>query len=117
MNQFDFHVVEIISSRKTDIYNAVDNKDEAKAKIQTKVIRDGRFPRKEYRLVVGYVDAISDNASEKVDALLNQYKDKGVRVHSRYICRDWMLKGVKKLHNRNMIRIFESQSKNKWGAI
>ena len=93
-NQFDFYTVQLISNRKTDIYNALGGKTaqlQKDIKGQKSGFRSG-YPVIEYRLNVGYADvatAGAEAASAKAEAIADKFRGlNGVRVYTKYCARD-----------------------------
>ena len=90
LNAFDFYVVELRAARKRELRPVLENNPELTRKIYTATVgvRYG-YPVREYRVPVGYVDAPTRGAEERVEALKARYRDiEGVRVIDRYVARD-----------------------------
>ena len=86
---FDFYVIEARSPRKADLIKAgvPEGKLSHEFVGRTTYGRQS-FPRYEWRARLGYVDAVTPDASAKADAVAAEWAAKGLRTNVRYHAAD-----------------------------
>lgn len=86
-NAFDFHYIQVTSTRKTDFYK----QGIAKQNLQSKVDYSGRFPKTYYTATIAFFDVQSNWTTAQIDAVRDEWKDRmpaDCKVKVGYHCSD-----------------------------